>query len=45
MACPRQRSGDWFSLIAVPSLNRRGDRADFSDLMQTLLDAWLDTAE
>jgi hypothetical protein len=30
---------------ALQRLKRRGDRTDFSDLMQALLEAWLDTPE
>lgn len=30
---------------ASERLKRRGDRTDFSDLMQALLEAWLKTAE
>jgi hypothetical protein len=30
---------------ALQRLKRRGDRTDFSDLMQALLEAWLETAE
>ena len=30
---------------AQARLKRRGDRTDFSDLMQALLEAWLDTPQ
>jgi len=30
---------------ALARLKRRGDRTDFSDLMQALLEAWLNTTE
>ena len=32
-------------LRATERLKRRNDRTDFSDLMQALLEAWLDTPE
>jgi len=32
-------------LRATDRLKRRGDRTDFSDLMQALLEAWLQMAE
>jgi len=31
--------------VASARLRRRGDRTDFSDLMQALLEAWLATPE
>jgi hypothetical protein len=31
--------------LATERLRTRGDRTDFSDLMQALLEAWLETAE
>jgi aryl carrier-like protein len=31
-------------LRATERLKRRGDRTDFSDLMQALLEAWLQTS-
>jgi hypothetical protein len=32
-------------LTKLPRVKRRGDKTDFSDLMQALLEAWLATPE